>query len=220
MKANVHGAAIELEPNSKPYLLKRFLADGSDIFLIFCLFLLFTMLITRMPVAKTYREHFDRYKAIEQETLSQFGNDAEAAAKALSENEEYQNERFAANLHGYLLKAAACFLAELLVLVIVPLGNKGRATPGKMLTGVLPFNERRQSVITKSQIAYRFVYVLLIDSLALYLLTGILTFLLVPVLRLTEMLSNKKNKTICDMVTGVMMIERLSYDGITRLDDK
>ena len=78
----------------------------------------------------------------------------------------------------------------------------------------MPFNEKRQSRITWVQILYRFLFVFLIDSLVLYLVTGILTFLLVPLLRLTEMLLNKKNKTLCDYVTGVTMIEQLSYDGI------
>ena len=68
--------------------------------------------------------------------------------------------------------------------------------------------------MTWYQALFRFLFVLLIDSLGLYLITGILTFLLVPVLRLTQMLLNKKNKTICDFLTGVTMIDALSYDGV------
>ena len=59
-----------------------------------------------------------------------------------------------------------------------------------------------------------YLFIFLIDSLGLYLFTGILTFLMVPVVRLMEMLLNKKNKTICDFVTGIMVIEKLSYNGI------
>ncbi len=45
-------------------------------------------------------------------------------------------------------------------------------------------------------------------------MTGTLTFLLVAVIRLTEMLLNRKNKTLCDFLTGIMIIETMSYDGI------
>ena len=215
MRVDVNGRKIELEPNSKPYLLKRIAADGADIFLVFALFLLFTLLLLKTPLADTYHAHFERYKAIEAETAAQLGNDAAAVSSALSRNEEYRGEVFAANLHSYLIKAAAGFLAELLLLLAIPLANKSRATPGKLMTGIMPFSEKRQSRATPLQLIGRFVFVLLIDSLALYLYTGILTFLLVPLVRLIELLlSKKKNKTICDFITGVMMIEKLSYDGI------
>ena len=215
MRLDINGRQVELEPNSKPYLLKRLLADGFDTAVLFVLFLVLTALILQMPLADTYHDHFDRYKAIEEETASALGNDAEAVSEALSGNDAYQNELFAASLHGYLLKAAACFLAEALLLLAFPLLNKTRSTPGKLLTGIMPFNQRRQSRATAWQILFRFLFIFFIDSLAFYLYTGILTFLLVPLLRLTELLvSRKKNKTICDYMTGVMMIEKLSYDGI------
>ena len=63
---------------------------------------------------------------------------------------------------------------------------------------------------------FRFLFIFLIDGAFFYLFTGVYTFLLVPVLRLTEMLFNKKNKTICDALTGVMIIEKLSYNGIDK----
>ena len=44
MKREFRGTQIELEPNSRPYLLKRILADGFDIAAIFALFMLFTLL--------------------------------------------------------------------------------------------------------------------------------------------------------------------------------
>ncbi len=214
MKAEVNGTTIELTPNSKPYLLKRILADGLDTVLLFGLFMLFTMLVLKTPLADVYHSHFDRYSAIEKETAEALGNDAEAVSAALNSNDEYKNERFAANLHSYLLKALACFIAEVIVLLIVPLVSRDRATPGKLLCGVLLFNERKMTRALWYQIVFRFLFIFLFDSLGLYLLTGVLTFLLVPVIRLIEMLLNKKNKTICDYMTGAMAIEKLSYDGI------
>ena len=51
MKADVRGTQIELPPNSPPYLLKRMVADGFDIALIFLLFTIFTMLLFSSPLA-------------------------------------------------------------------------------------------------------------------------------------------------------------------------
>ena len=206
MNGDPHSKAIDLEPNSRPYLLKRIVADGFDTVLLLALFLLFTWLLLKTPLAETYHEHERQAVTIEQTTARELDNDAAAIAAALSENEAYREERFAANLHSYLLKAGACLLAELLVLLAFPLLNRDRATPGKLMTGLMPFNERRQSRATGLQITGRFLFLYLLDSLPLYLYTGILTFLLVPVIRLTEMLLNRrKNKTLCDFATGVMI---------------
>ncbi len=214
MKAEINGTQIEIEPNSRPYLLKRILADGFDTVLIFALFMLFAMLILKTPLADTYHMHYDAAKTILERTAKAYGNDQEAVSAALREDHVYRDEMFAANLHSYLLKALSGLAAEALILLLVPFLNRNRCTPGKLMTGVMPFNELRQSRVVWYQILYRFLFVFLIDSLAFYLFTGILTFLLIPVLRLTEMLFSKKHKTLCDLITGVMIIEKLSYDGI------
>ncbi|MBR5343954.1 MAG: RDD family protein [Oscillospiraceae bacterium] len=216
MKADVNGTQIELEPNSRPYLLKRIIADGFDTVLIFILFLAFFWLLLESPLSEKYKAHEERSRAIALETAAAVGNDAEALSKALNADTEYRDELLAANLQGFLLKAAACFPAEALVLLVFPLSGKYRTTPGKRMTGIMPFNERRRSRATWPQIVYRFLFVFLIDSLFLYFFTGgDVTFLLVPVLRLTEMLLNgKDHKTVCDFVTGIKIIEKLSYDGI------
>jgi len=214
MRVDFNGRELELEPNSRPYLLKRLLADGFDTVLLFALFMLLTMLIMKTPLADDYHAHFENSRAIETATAAELENDAEAVGAALGADELYRSELFAANLHGYLLKALAALIAEGLVLLAVPLLNRDRATPGKLMAGVMPFNEQRRCRAKWYQIFYRFLFVFLFDSLALYLYTGVLTFLLVPLLRLTEMLLNKKHKTLCDYMTGIMIIEKLSYDGI------
>ena len=215
MKAEVQGKTIEIEPNSKPYLLKRIIADGFDTVLIFGLFMLFTALIMRSPAANVYNGHYERYAAIEEETKAAYGSDAAAITEALNGNREYLDERFSAELHGYLLKVSAGLLATFPVLLATPFLNRNRATPGKLMTGIMPFNESRQSRVRRSHAVFTFLYVWLIDSLGLYLLTEMLTFLLVPVLRLTEMLLNGRNhKTVCDFITGIKIIEKVSFVGI------
>ena len=214
MEKEVRGRVIEIEPNSKPYLLKRLIADGFDTALIFMLFMVLSLLVMKTPLASTYDAQYARYMEIQDQVVAEYGNDAEKISEVLNAHEEYQYARFAANLHSYLLKVLAAVIAEALVLVLVPLLNRDRSTPGKLLTGIMPFSEKRQSRISWKQVIGRFLFVLILDSLFWYLLTGILTFLLIPVLRLVEILLSKKDKTICDFVSGVMMIEKVSYDGI------
>ena len=214
MEADLSAGTVDLERNSKPYLLKRLIADGFDTVLIFGLFMLFTALLMQSALASGYNAHYERMLSIEKETAEACGNDAEAIAEALSSNREYLDERFAASLNSYVFKAAAAFPACALVLLAVPLANRGRATPGKLMTGVMPFNEKRRRSALWYQILLRFLFVYFIDGLGLYLFTGIWTFVLVPVLRLIEILCSKKNKTVCDGITGIMIIEKLSYSGI------
>ena len=212
----MNGTNIQLEPNSKPYLLKRIISDGFDTVSIFVLFMVISALIFASPLANVYNEHYENYKRVKDEAVAEYGDDAEAITNKLSTDRYYLDEQFAANLHSYLLKLLAGFIAEAAVLAAVPLISKQRGTPGKLMTGIIPFKEKKQTKADTKTILLRFVYIFIIDSAAFYLFTGIFTFLLIPVLRLVEILVNKKNKTICDALTGVMMIEKLSYDGIDK----
>ena len=214
MKNGSPDVKLGLEPNSKPYLLKRIISDGFDTVLIFVLFMALSALIFVSPLANVYNLHYGNYKKVQEQTANEYADDAAAITEKLNNDAYYREEQFAANLHAYLLKLLAGFIAEAAVLLIIPLISKQRCTPGKLMTGVIPFSERRQAKASRLAVIYRFIFIFIIDSAVLYLFTGILTFLLVPVIRLMEMLLNKKNKTVCDAVTGIMIIEKLSYNGI------
>ena len=214
MKNGEADVKLDLEPNSKPYLLKRIISDGFDTVLIFVLFMALSALIFASPLANVYNTHYENYKKIQDSVKEEYRDDAAAITEKLNSDRTYRDEQFAANLHSYVLKLLAGFIAEAAMLLLIPLISKGRCTPGKLMTGLIPFNEKRQARASRLTVFFRFLFIFIIDSAILYLFTGILTFLLVPVIRLIEMLFNKKNKTICDAVTGVMIIEKLSYNGI------
>ena len=207
---------IRLEPNSKPYLFKRLIADAFDILVVFILFMALSNVLLSTPLANTYKVHYDNYKEIESNVIEQYGNDSKAISNALNNDSHYLDERFAANLHSYLLKLFAGFVAETVVFLIIPLLLKTRGTLGKLFMRIMPFCERKQTRATIPSIVGKFAFVFIVDSAFLYLFTGIYTFILVPVIRLVEMLLNKKNKTICDALSGVMIIEKLSYNGIDK----
>ena len=208
------GGRTKLEPNAKPFLLKRIISDGFDTVAVFILFMLFSMLAFHSPLAKTYDRHNENCVRMREDAVAELGNDPEAIGDYLNRSAAYQEERFAANLHAYLLKLLAGFAAEAAVLLVFPLVLKDRCTPGKRMTGIMPFSPRKRARASRLAILGRFAFLFLIDSAFLYLYTGIYTFLLVPVIRLTEMLLNEKNKTVCDAVSGILIIETSSYDGI------
>ena len=220
MKKQIPDEKHSIEPNSKPYLLKRIISDGFDTVVVFLLFMILSAAIFNSPLANVYNEHYENCKSIQNSALEEFGNDAEAINRSLNDNVKYLDERLAANIHSFLLKMLAGFLAEAAVLLVFPLIVRTRATPGKMLTKLMPFSEKKQAPASRSAIIGRFVFIFVIDSAFLYLFTGVYTFLLVPVIRLTEMLLNKKNKTICDALSGIMIIEQLSYDGIDKIQEE
>ena len=206
--------SFPLEPNSKPVFLKRCISTGFDIVSLFVVFMVMTYMIMQTPLAGEYNRHVDSYKAIEREVLESCGNDLDKARERLSGNEAYSDELFAANLHGYLLKALSAGIGEAVLFLIIPLCNKTRGTIGRLLTDIAVFDESRQSYARWYQIAGRFAFIFVFESMTLYLWTGILTFLLVPVLRLITVMLNRKDKTLCDYMTFTMLIEKLSYSSI------
>ena len=199
-----------METNSKPLLLKRFIADGFDIVSLLMIFMLLNILLPNSILFKSYNEHLNNYKAIEQEVLN--NNSSDSVNEILINNEEYQYEVFTATLYGNLGRMFIGFICELLLLLVIPLLNNN-LTLGKALTGIILFDESRQNKANKKQIVYRFILILL-TSLALYPWTGIYTFALFPVLRFISLIINEKNRSLIDFITSTMYIEKLTYSSI------
>ena len=200
-----------MENNTRPFLLKRFAADGFDITCLFVLFMLLSVLLRNTALFATYNMHVANYMAIQQEVVA--SNDWEDVNEILNNDERYQNEVFAAVLHSNLIAIFIGFIGETVLYLIIPLIDKDGLTLGKKLCGIMLFDERRQTKARKWQIVYRFVLIVLAGA-ALYPWTGIYTFLLYPVLRFIVLILNRKNKTLCDLLTSTMLIERESYSSI------
>ncbi|MBR5754995.1 MAG: RDD family protein [Erysipelotrichaceae bacterium] len=205
--AEIDKGQLDLEPNSKPYLLKRFIADGFDLTCLFILVMLIAFLVEKTPIADRYRTHVRNYEAIEREVLE--NAEAGKVNDILQNDEEYQSEVFAANLHHYLLVMLEVFIGELVLFAIVPLLNGGSSL-GKSMTGILLFDRSRQAKANRMQVLYRFMF-LYFESIVLYPWTGIYTFALIAVLRFIVMMTNGNNRTLCDYASGTMYIEKMSY---------
>ena len=200
----------EFELNTRPLLLKRIVSDAFDLTCLFILFILVSVLLEATPIANTYKMHTENYKAIQQEVLS--SNDVNDVNEILLNNNVYQNEVFAANLHRYLLRCIEALISEFIVFVLIPFMNKDGVSLGKLLTGIMLFDESRQTKINKGQIVLRFIFIYLI-SVGFYPWTGIYSFLAIPVLRFIILILNDKHKTLCDYLTSSMYIEKLTYSS-------
>ena len=198
--------------NSKPILLKRFIADGFDIVSLFVLFMLLMLMIMNTSLADTYNRHRDNYLKIEKEVIAS-NQDAAKITETLNSNKQYQDELFSANLHSFILKALALFIGEMILYLFIPMLNKDYLTLGKVLTGVMLFDESRQTKASRAQVILRFVFIYLV-SISLYPWSGIYTFMLVAVIRLIVIMLNEKDKTLCDYVSRTMLIDKESYSSI------
>ncbi len=211
MKVESRGHTFDIVANSKPYLLKRMISDGFDIVTLFIAFVLLSNLISASPLGETFRSHLKTCSDIQKQISELYPGNAEAIREALSASEVYRNELFAVELHGFLLKVLAGFIGEAVLFLAIPLLSVKRTTLGKKMTETSLFSERSQGRASRFQVFYRFMFTFMIESVLAYPWTGLYTFLLIPVIRITVMMLNRNNKTICDYVTSTMVIEDMSF---------
>lgn len=202
---------MEIKENSKPILIKRIISDSFDIMSLFILFMLFMYIFMRLPIADKINEYIFKYQEIEKQVLVSINNNQTLASDLLNQNEEYKNLLFATSLNSFLLKAFAGLISEAILFVVIPLTNKDKNSLGRLLTGLLLFDESRMSLISNKQLILRFIFIFFVESIALYPWTGVYTFIFVGVLRLIVIMLNNKDKTLCDYFSGTMLIEKMSY---------
>ena len=189
--------------SGKTLLLRRLIAGGFDIMSLFLLFLLFTWLLNLTPLAGTAQGHLQRCREIQERTVEECGGDLEKVKEILQQDPEYREELFAYDL----IQSGAALAAEGILFLAVPLTGRTRSTGGMRMTGLGVFDPLRQTYATPGKTVLRFLYVFLLDSLLLYPWTGLYTFLLVPVLRLIQLMLSKKRKTFIDHLTGTELVE-------------
>lgn len=239
---------IDIEPNSKPYLFKRIVAEMFDIGLLFVLFFVVCLGLFNSNLSSTYYDHSNRVSSIQDSLKLESGygekkyvdddyvqgykvyydestgsnyivvknesadNDNYVSyMNLLSNNDIYQEEVFAADLHRYLISALSCLIGETVLFLIIPLCNKQRSTIGQLLMGISLFDLSRQAYAKWYQVLFRFLFIFFIESCLMYLWTGIYTFLLIPVITLIFVLLSKNDRCLRDYLTGTMLIEKLSY---------
>lgn len=160
----------------------------------------------------SYVVHTDeevKYVVVDNETISK--ELVKAFSNAVKTDTSYKNLSFDYRLVSYGICMLSCFIAETVVLLIVPLINKGRATPGKLLGGLMLINSRYESKAKWYQIVGRFSYQYIIETALLYLFLDYWILLVAPILIFTITLFNKKGRTIHDFISFTRVIDKRSY---------
>jgi uncharacterized RDD family membrane protein YckC len=135
---------------------------------------------------------------------------------ALSNNGVYQSNivTFRAIYFGLLMMAAG--ITELILVFLVPLFNKRRATIGRFvaLTSLI---SNKEVEAKWWQLLIRFLFVLLIETaLPLFYLSEFATLLIVGTVNIAVVLiSRKTGRTLRDYVSLTRIIDKSSYKSIT-----
>lgn len=136
---------------------------------------------------------------------------SKAFSNALKNDETYQNYRFDYRLNMYGMDMLALFVAESIVLLAVPLINKRRATPGKLLTGLMLINSKYETPARWFQVVGRFAWQYLIESALFYLFIETWTLIAVPALIFIITLFNKKRRTLHDFISVTRVIDKKTF---------
>ena len=136
-----------------------------------------------------------------------------ATDSAITSDKNYKNLSFDYRLVEYGLMMLAGFIAGSILLLLVPLLNKRRATLGKLAAGTMLINSKYETRARWYQIVGRFAFQYLIEWAALYLLISsmLLYFLIVPAALYLISLFSKKGRAIHDFVSRTMVIDAKTF---------
>ena len=160
----------------------------------------------------TYVVHDDeevKYVVVDNNEISEAVS--KAFQSAVKTDATYKNLSFDYRLVIYGINMLSCFIAETIVLLIVPLINKGRATPGKLLGGEILINAKYEAPAKWYQVVGRFSWEYIIETALLFLFLDIYALLVAPLIIFIITLFNKKGRTIHDFISVTRVIDKRSY---------
>lgn len=129
----------------------------------------------------------------------------------LSSNSAYSDIAFSYNLNNYGLVLFAGFLDELIILFLVPLCSKRRATPGQLLCGIRLISTKRMNVAAWYQLAGRLLFTFGVESAIPYLILSQYTVIVMPILVCLVIFFNKDNRSFADFVCFTKAIEAKTF---------
>lgn len=149
------------------------------------------------------------YRVVNNSTISDALKNAYSAA--LKKDVSYQNASFNYRLCDFGVMSLAISIAEIILIFAIPMTNKRRATIGKLLAGTQLITYKIEGPAKWYQLIGRFFFVLIIETLLPYLFVSTLALIIAPVIALVISLINKKGRTLRDLITGTMIIDKRSY---------
>lgn len=131
----------------------------------------------------------------------------------LKESNEYNVASFNFKLVDYGFAMLSATISETILLLIIPLLNKRRATVGKLAAGETLINPKKECYARWYQVLFRYLFTLVIETalLALFLNSVIVMFVIVGLDLIVILFSRNTYRTIRDYLTRTMIIDKNTY---------
>ena len=154
----------------------------------------------------------EEYVVVNKENVSE--EVKEAYRSTLNANEEYKSASFNRDLINFLILCLVGGTSELVLILVIPLTNKRRATIGELATGILSFNERIQTRCNAYNIVGRFFFIFLVESVIPMILVGDLIMIFMPLTKLVVCIISKEHRYVSDYVCHITSIHKDNYHPI------
>lgn len=116
------------------------------------------------------------------------------------------------HIHNYVLTISIGFVLEAVYFFAIPMIKNNGMTPGMFIANIRMISSRDYMKPKWSQYLGRFVFIFFIESSLPYFLLAQWTMIVVPaILAVVLFFFRKKNQTLHDLVSGIMVIERSTF---------
>ncbi len=148
---------------------------------------------------------FGEDKAAKQEAFSNY-------TKMLNADETYQGYLFSYHLHNYLVTVFVCgSITELLFMFVIPTIKNTGQTIGMLICSIKMFNPKYSGKAKWYQYLGRVGFMFFVESALPYFFIAEYILFIIPIILIVVMLLNKNNRTLHDLVSGVMVIEKKTF---------
>lgn len=131
--------------------------------------------------------------------------------RIINANPYYKDYTFYYQVNTYAVIITCGIILEFIFLVVVPLCNKKRATIGELMCGLQLISTKREDKAAWYQMVGRFLFVVVFESVAPFLIIGIWIVLAIPVITLIIRQFNKNNRSLCDFISFSRLIESKTF---------
>ena len=138
----------------------------------------------------------------------------------LNGDNAYQGYVFNRRLVLYGINVLAGSVATAILLLLVPLLNKNRATLGMLASNQQLFSVRFESRARWYHILIRYLFIFIFEIAIPFMFMELYVFLLLPTLYLIISSLNKKGMTLHDLVSQVRVIDSRSYTPLVEEKDE
>ena len=132
---------------------------------------------------------------------------------AIQNSEDYGVASVNYKVHSFLIYAVLTGgILEAIYFVAIPLIKNNGQTPGMMLCGIRYISTADYEKPKWYQYLFRFLFIYVIESLLPYFLIGYIgTMIIVPVILIIVLFTNKRRMTVHDFVGRTMAIEKITF---------